>query len=97
MAYKFKTQHSPDLLMLTDLTETVFEVIGKPLEPKGIFLLEQLPDAIEKLERAIKMGADAQIEESGRSSPNRFIQRYQPFLTLLKTALSHGDTVVWGV
>ena len=53
MLYKFQCKKSADVLMLEDLTSKIFAIIDRPLEPRGIFLLEQLPVAISKLEAAV--------------------------------------------
>ena len=92
--------------MLGDLTQKIFDIIERPLEPKGIFLVEQLAIAIEKLEKAIaadeKYRATTQHPENKKdegenSTPYRLGQRAFPFLQLLKEALTHEETVIWGV
>ena len=105
MLYKFQCKKSADVLMLGDLTQLLFDIIDKPLESKGVFLVEQLSPAIEKLEAAIatdnelrKTPADELDEEKKASSKGlRLGQRAFPFLQLLKTALSHEEMVIWGV
>ncbi len=48
--------------MLGDLTQLLFNIIDKPLESKGVFLVEQLSPAIEKLEAAI--AADNELRKT---------------------------------
>jgi len=109
MLYKFQCKKSADVLMLEDLTSKIFTIIGRPLEPRGIFLLEQLPIAISKLEAAIAEDIDrkknvsedsseASSEESGHSiNHDRLGQRAYPFINLLKEALLNEEMVSWGV
>lgn len=86
--------------MLKDLAQRIFDVLEKPLEDRGILLVEQLPDLIRKLEKAIE--ADAILrktitdEENAPKLPDRLGQRAHPFLKLLQSALKHQDPVIWG-
>ena len=86
--------------MLKDLTLRLFTIINRPLEDKGIFLVEQLPALIEKLEKAIEEDLEirkkASTEEALAKLPDRLGQRAQPFLNLLKSSLKHEDPVIWG-
>jgi len=109
MLYKFQCKKAADVLMLEDLTSKIFAIIGRPLEPRGIFLLEQLPIAIAKLEAAIAEDLERKenspentpsesSEESGHSiNHDRLGQRAYPFINLLKEALLKKEMVSWGV
>lgn len=90
--------------MLGDLTQRIFDIIEKPLEPRGAFLVEQLPIAIEKLEIAIANDEALRnvqindVEASARKiKSDRLGQRVFPFISLLKDALANKELVVWGV
>ncbi len=105
MMFRFQSKELPDVLMLSDLTERIFKIVGKSFEPKGIFLVEQLEDAIEKLEVAIKYDADLanqsqkSIVEEETYAPNeigRLGQRAYPFLELLKKARDTNNEITWG-
>lgn len=106
MLFRFQSKESPDVLMLSDLTEKIFKIIDKSFETKGIFLVEQLPDAIEKLEIAIEHDAEIRhanreneigiaIEKSNRD--DRLGQRAYPFLKLLKDARDTQRVITWDV
>jgi hypothetical protein len=109
MLYKFQCKKSADVLMLEDLTSKIFAIIGRPLEPRGVFLLEQLPIAISKLEVAIaedierkKNASENSPSESSEKSGDsinhdRLGQRAYPFISLLKEALLNEEMVSWGV
>ena len=106
MLYKFHCKKSADVFMLSDLTQNIFDVIGKPLEDQGVFLLEQIPTAIAKLEEAIaqdlelrKAAANEGNEtssEKAQAKSDRLGQRAFPFLKLLKEALDSNEMVIWG-
>ena len=101
MLYQFHSKNSADCLMLKDLTQRLFLIINRPLEDKGIFLVEQLPDLIQKLEKAIEEDSELRKKASSNEAlaklPDRLGQRAQPFLNLLKSALAHEDPIVWGL
>jgi hypothetical protein len=108
MLYKFQCKKSADVLMLEDLTSKIFAVIDRPLEPRGIFLLEQLPVAISKLEAAVAEDVERKknvsesttseiSEKSGHNiNHDRLGQRAHPFISLLKEALLNEEMVFWG-
>jgi hypothetical protein len=111
MLYKFQCKKSADVLMLDDLTQVIFGIINKPLEPRGIFLVEQLPLAIKNLEEAIeadlelkKQTSNADSDTSGDKDEQptpikqyRLGQRAFPFLKLLKEAQINKEPITWGV
>mgnify|MGYP002143153555 CR=1 FL=1 len=108
MLYKFQCKKSADVLMLEDLTSRIFEVIDRPLEAKGVFLVEQLPVAIQRLEAAIAEDEKLRKEMLEEKSDNkegsppkvkhdRLGQRAFPFIQLLKAGLANQEMVIWGV
>ena len=94
--------------MLEDLTSKIFAIIGRPLEPRGIFLLEQLPIAISKLEAAVAEDIERKknvsestpseiSEKSGHNiNHDRLGQRVHPYISLLTEALLNEEMVSWG-
>jgi hypothetical protein len=50
MIYQFRSKAGPDVIMLADLTKRIFDILGRPLEPRGILTEEQLPTLIATLE-----------------------------------------------
>ncbi len=102
MLFRFQSKESPDVIMLSDLTEKIFKIVDKPFEPKGIFLIEQLQDAIEKLEVAIESDTQGakqtqKLEEEiySANEANRLGQRAYPFLELLKKARDTQNEITW--
>ena len=86
--------------MLKDLAQRIFDVLEKPLEDRGILLVEQLPNLISKLEKAIENDAilrkTSPEDENNPKLPDRLGQRAHPFLQLLQAAHRHQDPVIWG-
>ena len=107
MLYKFQCKNSADVMMLSDLTQLIFNAIERPLENKGVFLVEQLELAIKKLEAAIARDLELRKElrsedlkndsENNSLKADRLGQRAFPFIQLLKAALAHEEMVIWGV
>ncbi|HRA80730.1 MAG TPA: DUF1840 domain-containing protein [Thauera sp.] len=63
MLYTFKSAASADVLMLGEPAKKLIALIGKdPTETKGIVTVEQLPDAIARLRRAIEEDRARQAE-----------------------------------
>ena len=89
MLYKFQCKKAADVLMLQDLAQRIFEILDKPLEAKGVFLVEQLPQAIARLEAAIAQ--DEALRKAATQDPeqaqqikkiDRLGQRAFPFMQL---------------
>lgn len=105
MIYQFRSKAGPDVIMLADLTQRIFDILGRPLEPRGILTEEQLPALIIKLETAIlkdmEERAKAKTEAEERAEKpklaDRLGQRAYPFLELMKQANAKNEPVMWGV
>jgi hypothetical protein len=105
MIYQFRSKAGPDVIMLADLTKRIFDILGRPLEPRGILTVEQLPELITSLETAILKDLEERSKakpetEEGAEKPkltDRLGQRAYPFLELMKQAKAKGEPVMWGV
>ena len=105
MIYQFRSKAGPDVIMLADLTQRIFDILARPLEPRGILTLEQLPTLITALETAILKDLEVRAKSNGAEEANtekpkladRLGQRAYPFLELLKQAKSKDESVMWGV
>ena len=105
MIYQFRSKAGPDVIMLGDLTKRIFDILGRPLEPRGILTEEQLPGLITALETAILEDMEERSKakkdaEEGNEKPkmaDRLGQRAYPFLELMKQARAKNEPVMWGV
>ena len=105
MIYQFRSKAGPDVIMLADLTKRIFDILGRPLEPRGILTQEQLPSLITALETAIlndleerkKVGENKDSESEKPKLADRLGQRAYPFLELMKQARAKNESVMWGV
>ncbi|QWE00343.1 DUF1840 domain-containing protein [Polynucleobacter sp. JS-Mosq-20-D10] len=105
MIYQFRSKAGPDVIMLADLSQRIFEILGRPLEPRGILTVEQLPSLIIDLETAIlkdleeraKSNVADQENTEKRKLTDRLGQRAYPFLELMKQAKAKDEPVMWGV
>jgi hypothetical protein len=106
MIYQFRSKAGPDVIMLADLTKRIFDILGRPLEPRGVFTAERLPELITALETAIlkdleersqkpNSGTDETAEKP--KSADRLGQRAYPFLELMKQANAKQEPILWGV
>ena len=105
MIYQFRSKAGPDVIMLADLTQRIFEILGRPLEPRGILTVEQLPALIIALETAILKDLEERASSNTADQENsekpkladRLGQRAYPFLELMKQAKAKEEPVMWGV
>jgi hypothetical protein len=105
MIYQFRSKAGPDVIMLADLTQRIFEILGRPLEPRGILTVEQLPTLIIALETAILKDLEDRAKSNTADQENtekpkladRLGQRAYPFLELMKQAKAKDEPVMWGV
>lgn len=105
MIYQFRSKAGPDVIMLADLTQRIFDILERPLEPRGILTEEQLPALIIKLETAIlkdmeeraKAKAEADGETEKPKLADRLGQLAYPFLELMKQANAKNAPVMWGI
>jgi hypothetical protein len=105
MIYQFRSKAGPDVIMLADLTQRIFEILSRPLEPRGILTVEQLPTLIIALETAILKDLEERSKSNAANQENsekpkladRLGQRAYPFLELMKQAKAKDEPVMWGV
>jgi len=70
MIYQFRSKAGPDVIMLADLTQRIFEILGRPLEPRGILTVEHLPSLIISLETAILKDLEERAKSNATSQEN---------------------------
>ena len=103
MIHQFQTKNAAPVIMLDDLTHRIFNAIGRPFENQGIFLPEQIPGYIERLQTAIDAkesnapGSGASDDDDQSTDPDPLGRRAYPFLELLRQALKDQEPIVWGV
>jgi hypothetical protein len=103
MIYQFRSKAGPDVIMLADLTKRIFDIFARPLEPRGILTIEQLPSLITTLETAILKDLEERSQsqsDKGIEKPrlaDRLGQRAYPFLELMKQANGKHEPIMWGV
>ena len=108
MLYKFKSRAASDLIMLEPHGRQVLQIIGKEPGASGIILPEQVPAAVQALERAVaddearrQQARDAAEERDdeprGAAAAVSLRQRVAPFADMLRRSAAEGREVPWGV
>lgn len=105
MLITFKSHAAQDLIMMKDLALTLLGIIGKHLGERGVITSEELPQAIRKLEAAVKDAkkvhpADTAVQpnrDEEEEEPLHLGQRAYPFLDMLRASQKEGADVMWGV
>jgi len=105
----FKSAASADLLYFGDVAEHMMQLMGKEVTDKGVITVEQLPDAIARLETAVAGDRPQHREhlladETKETDPDgnerlhvSLTRRALPLLEMLKEALKEKEPVMWGV
>jgi Domain of unknown function (DUF1840) len=101
MLYRFKSQVSPEVVMLKVTGEEMLSLIGKEPQPTGIITVDQIPAALLSLTLAVR-ASDMQANDlpaplEDLPDPVRLRQRVMPFMNLLQTSAAGHRDVVWGV
>jgi len=105
MLYEFKSKATGNVVMTGPVAERLLGIVGRAPAAKGIFTVEQMPDAIAALQAAI----DAERAEGGQPDPDAdertreaarsvsLAQRGWPMIDMLRTAHAAKQPVTWGV
>jgi hypothetical protein len=109
MLYKFKSSVCAEVIMLQPNAEELLKIIGKAPGATGIITKDQIPGAIEAINKEIA-ARDAQAQGQGAFDDEKLDEdavakgdgvslrrRAGPFLDLLKQTVAAGKDVVWGV
>jgi len=103
MIYQFRSKAGSDVIMLADLTQRIFDILGRPLESRGVLTADKLPALITTLENAILKDLEERSKShatEGAEKPklaDRLGQRAYPFLELMKQANAQNEPIIWGV
>lgn len=105
MTFKFKSQATGDLLMLSAHAQALLQHIGKSSDPKGILTPEEMPAALAALKAlpgdeplvedasAKKDGDDEQAEVTAVD----LRRRAWPLIQMIEAAQAAKEPIVWGV
>ena len=70
MLIKLTSNKAGEMIMLAEHAHSLFKIIGKECTARGVFITEQLPEAIEKLHRAVNDEKQALHEAERRMREN---------------------------
>lgn len=70
MLIKLTSNTSGEMIMLAEHAHRLFHIIGKECTARGVFITEQLPEAMEKLHRAVNDEKQALLEAERRAHAN---------------------------
>ena len=106
MLYKFKSKATGDLIMLEPNGRRVLEIIGKPVDPQGIVLPEQMDAALLALQAAVdtaEAARQATVKEARLrgddpppQEPVSLRTRVHPFMEMLKVCKLSNHSLTWG-
>ncbi len=99
MIYEFKSRATGTVVMMKEVAETIFKIIGKEPSSKGVIVPEAMSAAMDALEQAIAKERQAPPpHENAAGEPIiRLSQRAMPFLEILREAKAANKEITWGV
>lgn len=104
MLVTFTSSTSGEILMFSEIAHRLFGIIGKQGTARGVFINEQLPDAIKKLRQAVAGetgktdGAgqpQATAGESGTEPDVSLAQRTHSFIEMMERTGKKNGYVMW--
>ncbi|MDX5445976.1 MAG: DUF1840 domain-containing protein [Zoogloeaceae bacterium] len=111
MVITFQSRATSDVMMFGDVAERLLSIVGKdPKATRGILTVEQLPEAIARLNEAIEADRN-RAREADRANPDReededipegmaapvsLHQRGWPLLEMMARSHAEGVPVTWG-
>lgn len=108
MLIKFDSSVSGEMLMLADAAKRLLQIMGKECTARGVITKEQIPDALERLRRAVKEeksgheqagvadnGYPALDDETATEPPVGLARRAFPFIEMLEWTLREEGFVLW--
>lgn len=108
--YKFRSQATTELIMLTPTGDRVLALLGREPAPQGIVEVADMPAAIERLSQAVAEDEerrarppeaaepaedDAQVREP--LDPISLRQRVWPLIQMMRQCIEADTPMVWGV
>ncbi len=109
MLYEFKSKATGSVVMTGPVAERLLATVGREPSAKGIFTVEQMPEAIAALQAAVERERERERAESSQTEPEAdertreamrsvsLAQRAWPLIDMLRTAHAAKQPVTWGV
>jgi hypothetical protein len=97
----FRSRAASAIIMYSDAAQRLLELIGKPMSERGVITVDQIDDALAKLQHAIDTEGKAPPgdahEDHSASAHVGLRQRAYPLLEMLRAARRSKVDVTWGV
>ena len=105
MTFKFKSQATGELLMLSAHAQALLKHIGKSCDPKGILTPEEMPAALAALrslplDELSEEGASAKQDGDDEQPDANAVdlrRRAWPLIQMIEAAQAAKEPIVWGV
>ncbi len=107
----FRSRAAAEIYMFAETAQRIFDILGRPAAPHGVFTPEQLPEALERLMRAVEQDrAPTQAAQAAQDAAALagdlvpaaaqvvgLAQRAYPLLEMMRAAVKRHVDVTWGV
>ncbi len=99
MLVKFISSESGELLMFAEVACQILSVLDKECSARGVFTLEEMLPAAERLRKAVAKGAgkDISAEDADGEQKPGISQRAWPFIDMLERSAKGGSraNILW--
>jgi hypothetical protein len=111
MLVKLTSSTSGEVILFAEHARRLFEIIGKECTSRGVFTLEQLPAAVDRLRQAVAAEKEAaarpaeaapartdreKTDEADKPEPAVSIgQRAYPLIRLMERTQNEGGFILW--
>jgi len=94
----FRSRAASQILMQSDTARQLLDIIGKPLEERGVITAGQLDDALARLQQAVDLSPAAAADDDDAARNHVGLrQRAFPLLQMLRAASKRQVDVTWGI
>lgn len=106
----FRSKAAGEIFMFAETTRRILEIIGRADAPRGVITAEQVPAALQQLQRAVEQEkaeakaaaaaaeqADRRAEAGDAARPITLGQRAFPLIEMLRAAAQRKVDVTWGI
>ena len=93
----FRSRAASQILMQSDTARQLLDIIGKPLEERGVISAGQVDDALARLQQAVDLSPAAAADDAAGQVHVGLRQRAFPLLQMLRAASKRQMDVTWGI
>lgn len=95
MLITFSCKNYANITMIGDIAKQLLKLMGNSGTVPGAMVAEEIPEALSRLELAIKQASQIVEKDNEEESTINLAQRSFPLVNMLKAAIKHHSNVMW--